>query len=112
MKKRMKFVLIVLAFVGSSSAFAAQHGKEATFKVSGNCGMCEKKIEAAALSLKGVKSADWSADTKKMTVVYHEKLVNLQEIMTKIAATGYDTEGHTAPDAAYNSLPGCCQYER
>ena len=29
------------------------------FKVLGNCGMCEKKIEAAALNLKGVKKAVW-----------------------------------------------------
>lgn len=114
MKATLKF-LFSLGFFFLWTAFSslAKHGgKEVTFSVSGNCGMCEKKIEAAAISLKGVKSADWNQNTKKITVVYNEKLTNLEAIKTSIAAAGYDTEGRTASKEAYDRLPGCCQYAR
>ena len=32
--------------------------KKVEFKVAGNCEMCEKRIEKAAYSVKGVKSAE------------------------------------------------------
>ena len=50
------------------------------FKVLGNCGMCEKKIEAAALNLKGVKKAVWDMDLLLLHVNYNSKKVNLSEI--------------------------------
>ena len=37
-----------------------------SFKVYGNCGMCEETIEEAALSVSGVKSAKWNKKTKKV----------------------------------------------
>lgn len=34
------------------------------------------------------------------------------KIHEKIASVGHDTEKVKATDKAYNSLPGCCKYER
>lgn len=82
-----------------------------TFKVWGNCGMCEKTIEKS-LKVKGISSAEWNKDTKMITIVFNPKKINLPTIHKKIASVGYDTELETANDEVYNNLHGCCQYER
>ena len=86
--------------------------KTVTFKVYGNCGMCEKKIEGALKGVKGIEMADWNKETKMMEVVYFTNDITLDEIKLKIAGVGYDTEEHRATDKDYNNLAGCCQYER
>ncbi|MEY3194639.1 MAG: hypothetical protein RIQ78_736, partial [Bacteroidota bacterium] len=58
----------------STGALQAQKGGHAAlmtakFKVYGNCGMCEQRIEKAA-SIKGVKSADWDVDTKILSITF------------------------------------------
>ena len=83
-----------------------------TFKVYGNCGMCKSTIEAALKNVEGVKFAVWSETSKKITVKYNPKLINLDTIHSKIVAVGYDTEKLRAEDEVYNNLHGCCQYER
>ena len=84
----------------------------ATFKVYGNCGMCKRKIEGALSEVKGIESASWDMGSKAMTVKYEAGAVNLDDIKAKIAAVGYDSDTHRAPDEVYNNLHGCCQYER
>ena len=93
------------------------HIKTETFKVYGNCEMCKKRIEKAANSVDGVKSATWDADTKMLTVQYDEhelakKGKSMDNVNMKIVEAGYDTEYYTADDKAYNALPSCCHYER
>ena len=83
-----------------------------SFKVYGNCGMCEKTIEGALKGVKGVEKADWNKETKMIEVVYHTHDISLDDIKKKIAAVGYDTEEYRASEKVYNDLPGCCQYER
>ncbi|HMY85374.1 MAG: cation transporter [Saprospiraceae bacterium] len=83
-----------------------------TFKVAGNCGMCKKRIEAAAKSVKGVKAANWDGITEMITITYNEQKTDLMEVHKKIAAAGYDTELVQATDESYNSLHGCCHYDR
>ena len=82
-----------------------------TFKVWGNCGMCEKTIEKS-LKVKGISSAEWNKDTKMITIVFNPKQITLPTIHKKIASVGYDTELETANDEVYNNLHSCCQYER
>lgn len=83
-----------------------------TFKVYGNCGMCEKNIEGSLKDVKGVEKADWNKETKMMEVTYNPKKITLMEIKEKIAGVGYDMDDVRSTKASYNSLPGCCQYER
>ncbi|MBP7273939.1 MAG: heavy-metal-associated domain-containing protein [Saprospiraceae bacterium] len=109
----MKNILIVfslITFFCANSALA-QTMQTATFKVWGNCGMCEKKIERAA-KIKGVSKADWDVDTHIMTVIYNSEKANLDDIQKKIAGVGYDTEKFRAPEKVYEKLHHCCQYER
>lgn len=82
-----------------------------TFKVWGNCGMCEDKIEAS-LKVDGVKEADWDSETKIMKVTYDSTVINLDQIHKKIAAVGYDTQKYRSSDSTYSNLHECCQYER
>ena len=83
-----------------------------TFKVYGNCGMCEKTIEGSLKDVNGIEKADWNKETKMIEVVYHTHDISLDEIKKKIADVGYDTEEYRASEKVYNNLPGCCQYER
>lgn len=113
---------IMLVAVNSSKAFIPnEHNfisinhddkETATFKVYGNCGMCEKTIEGALKDVKGIEKADWNKETKMIEVVYHSHDISLDEIKKKITAVGYDTEEHRATKKAYSNLPSCCQYER
>jgi copper chaperone CopZ len=83
----------------------------AKFKVYGNCGMCEKRIEKAA-KIEGVTVADWDVDTKMLSVTFDAAKVKPGQIHKAVAAVGHDTDKVKADDAVYNDLHGCCQYDR
>ena len=85
--------------------------QEISFGVRGNCGMCKTTIENAANSLDGVSSASWNIDQKTLVVSYDNSAVDEMSIHNAIAASGYDTEKVLGNLDAYNSLPGCCQYD-
>lgn len=80
-------------------------------KIYGNCGMCEKTIEKAG-NLKDIVKIDWNVDTKMATITYDTKKTNQDEILKRIALSGYDSDKFLAPDDVYNNLHGCCQYDR
>lgn len=109
---KLIFLVAVLSSIGST-AFSQKIKNEAkaTFKVSGNCGMCEKTIEGAA-NKKGVVNAQWDEGSKLLTVNYNSKKTTPDEILKRVAYAGYDNEKYLAPDKAYAKLPGCCKYER
>jgi len=82
-----------------------------TVKISGNCGMCEEKIEKAG-NIKKIVKVDWNQDSGMATLTYDATKTNQDEILKRIALAGYDSEKFLAPDDVYNNLHGCCQYER
>lgn len=108
----MKYLFATSLLLLLSISTHAQTKSSETFKVYGNCGMCKKTIEAAALDAKGVKSATWDMKEDMITVVFDQTKTDLDKIKTVIAESGYDTDTHRAPDKAYNKLHGCCKYER
>ena len=85
-------------------------GTETTFGVKGNCKMCKKTIETAALSLDGVHKAVWDVQTKQIDLVYDDQFVELMTIHNTIANSGYSTELVDLNKEAYDNLPMCCQY--
>jgi mercuric ion binding protein len=85
-------------------------GTETTFGVKGNCKMCKKTIETAALSLDGVHKAVWDVKTKQIDLVYDDQLVELMTIHNTIANSGYSTELVDLNKEACDNLPMCCQY--
>lgn len=88
------------------------HNETEKFTVYGNCGMCKRTIEGSLKDVKGVASAEWNVDTDEMTVTFNTHKISLDDIKQKIADVGYDTDTHRAKAEVYNSLPGCCQYDR
>jgi periplasmic mercuric ion binding protein len=95
--------------VVAPTAMAGEGKNKQTFKVSGNCGMCEARIEKAARSVAGVEAADWHEDSKMITVTFSKK-AKLADIQQAIAKSGHDNAGAKADDGVYDKLPACCQY--
>lgn len=102
--------LVALFTMGAFTVFAGD--KSEKIEVKGNCGMCEKRIEKAALAVDGVSKAEWNKETKQMEVTFDDSKTNLDKIEVAVAKVGHDTPHHKASDEVYNELPGCCKYDR
>jgi periplasmic mercuric ion binding protein len=102
--------VVTLFMLGAVTVFAGN--KTEKFKVYGNCGMCETRIEKAAKSVEGVSKADWNKDTKIMEVTFDDAKTNVHKVEMAIAKVGHDTDMHKATGDAYNNLPTCCKYDR
>jgi copper chaperone CopZ len=109
LKKIMMVALIVLAIMQSNAQI--KNVKTEVVKIYGNCGMCKSKIDKAG-SLKNIAQVDWNKETKMATLSYDANKTNQEEILKRIALAGYDSDIFLAPDKAYSSLDGCCQYDR
>jgi len=106
------FSLFLLIFSNCNSQSKTESGKQKIeFKVWGNCEMCKETLETA-LDVKGIKSADWNMDSKKIKVEFDSEKISESKIHELIAASGYDTEKAKGSDKAYKDLPDCCQYTR
>ncbi len=110
MIQNMKKMIAAASLLMLGFAAQAQTSK-ATFKVYGNCGMCENRVEKAAVKA-GATEASWNEDTKEMTVAFDASKTSQEKIEKAIAAVGHDTANQTAPKGLYEKLPGCCQYDR
>ena len=102
--------LVAFFMLGTVSVFAAN--KTEKIEVKGNCEMCEKRIEEAALKVDGVTKADWDKTTKKLKVTFDDAKTSTDKIETAVAKVGHDTPNHKAADNVYNNLPDCCKYDR
>ena len=78
--------------------------------VKGVCGMCKARIEKAALKTNGVKYAQWSSDTQKLSAIINSKKTNIRTIAINISAAGHEASDFPVNNDVYNSLPPCCQY--
>jgi hypothetical protein len=112
MKNSIKSIMVafVMLSIGTSSA-QIKNAKTEQVKIYGNCGMCEKTIEKAG-NLKNMANVDWDKDTKMATITYNSVKTTKDEILKRIALTGYDSDSFLAPDDVYSNLHGCCQYDR
>lgn len=119
--KTLKLLLTVMIAVAISQTTFAQTNAQNTvktatsktesFKVSGNCELCQTRIENAVKE-EGASAASWNTETKMLTVTYDPSKTSKDKLSKKLASVGHDTEKYRAPDDVYNSLPSCCQYER
>ncbi|HEU4497044.1 MAG TPA: heavy metal-associated domain-containing protein [Flavobacterium sp.] len=108
------FVLLVISLISFSAQAQEKKNKNAKLQieVKGNCEMCKKRIEKAAYSISGVKSAEWHPDDKKLHLILNEEKTNSLEVQKAIAKAGHDTEKVKAADEDYDKLHACCAYER
>ncbi len=110
MKKIVVLLFAAVMLLGVQNLFA--ESKTEKIKVSGNCGMCETRIEKAALAVAGVTKADWNKETKDLTVTFDASKATIDKIEAAEAKVGHDTPKFKADAKTYESLPGCCKYDR
>ena len=114
-KKMKNLIIIAVVFLASFSVQGQEKkNKNAkyTIEVFGICGDCEKRIEDAAFSVSGVKSADWNREDNSLKLILNEQKTSLDSVQMSIAKAGYDTPSFKSLDTDYQNLPKCCQYER
>lgn len=102
---------IILLLSATISNAQIKNAQTETTKIFGNCDMCKSTIEKAG-NINKVAKVDWNKDTKLAVLTYDSQKTNPDEILKRIALAGYDSEKFLAPDSAYNTLHGCCQYDR
>ncbi len=108
MKSKSICLTVIVALMSMNSLFA--QSKTEKFKVYGNCGMCEARIEKAANSVDGVTKADWNKENKMLQVTFESSKTDVHKIHMAIAKSGHDTDMHKANDENYENLPMCCKY--
>ena len=111
--KNILFGMLLLMVTFSAQA-QEQKNKNAKFttEVNGNCELCKKRIEKAAFSVSGVKSAVWDIDTHKLNLILNEEKTTLLDVKKAVAKVGHDTDDVKATDEEYDNLHGCCKYKR
>jgi copper chaperone CopZ len=112
MKNSIIVILVAFLSISAVAQDTKSKNKKVELKVAGNCEMCEKRIEKAAFSVKGVKSAEWHADHKDIHLIIDENKCSVEDVAKAIAKVGHDTEFVKAKDEDYEKLHGCCLYER
>ena len=100
-------ILIILFFATAAVAQTQQ----ATLDVRGNCGMCKARIEKAAMQVKGVKYAVWTAENEQLKVIFNAKKTAVDSIAAGISAVGHEANGIAVKEEVYANLPMCCQYK-
>ena len=112
----MKNIILILGIILMSFNVKAQEklSKNAKYdvKVSGNCEMCKKRIEKAAFSVSGVKSAEWHMDDATLHLIINEQKCSVLDVENAIAKVGHDTQDVKATDEDYETLHTCCAYDR
>jgi copper chaperone CopZ len=111
MKNLFLFVFFCLS-LGLQAQTGNSKKEKAQFEVVGNCEMCKKRIEKAALDVKGVKMANWDIPSNQLMLIYNAQKLDILEVHNAIAQAGHDTKKATANDEVYANLPLCCLYER
>lgn len=112
MNSQIKWIGLGVLLLLGQSLFAQQKlpkDSTVTFWVNGVCGMCEDRIEQT-FKRKGISSADWSTNSKEVTITFDPSLITVDQLHRWIAAAGHDTKLRQAKSAAYLSLPDCCRY--
>ena len=108
--KKVSMILCALLITVSVSAQKKKRNAKVSIEVDGVCMMCKARIEKVCITTKGVKMADWNVKTHELKVIYDERKTSINDIKTRIAGVGHDTEEIKATDEAYNKIDACCKY--
>lgn len=108
------FLAVLLTFIGFTVQAQEKKNKNAKYdiEVNGNCEQCKKRIEKAAYSVSGVKSADWHIDDHTLHLILNEEKTSVAAVKKAIAKVGHDTNEEKATQENYDNLHSCCKYER
>ena len=112
MKKLVLLMLLLLAGITTQAQDKKNKNAKYDNEVNGNCDQCKKRIEKAAYSVKGVKSAAWSEESKNLHLIMDESKGSINDVHAAVAKAGHDTDKLKADDKDYSDLHSCCQYPR
>ncbi len=104
-------LLLVVTFTTQAQDKKNKNAKY-TIEINGNCEMCKKRIEKAALSVSGVKTADWGIADHMLRLIVNEEKCSITDVKNAIAKVGHDSVDVKATKEDYVKLHGCCMYER
>lgn len=105
-------LLLFVSFSAQSQDVKKNKNAKYDIEVNGNCEMCKRRIEKAAFSVKGVKSAEWDIDDHMLHLILNEEKASLLDVKKALAKAGHDTDEVKATEEQYQTLHGCCMYER
>ena len=113
-KVKNVFLVLLMTVFAFSAQGQEKKNKNAkyTTEVNGNCEQCQKRIQKAAFSVPGVKSASWSIETHQLSVIINEEKCSLSDVKKAIAKVGHDTDSVKSTKEVYDNLHFCCQYDR
>ena len=112
MKNILFGMLLLVVTFSAQGQYKKNKNAKYTTEVNGNCDLCKKRIEKAAFTVAGVKSAVWDADTHQLNLILNEEKTTLLDVKKAIAKVGHDTDEVKATEVTYTNLHSCCQYER
>lgn len=112
MKSILLGMLLFLVTLPSMAQEKKSKNAKYNIEVNGNCEMCKKRIEKAAFSVAGVKSAEWHIDDHMLHLIINEEKCALLDVKKAVAKVGHDTDDVKATQEDYDKLHGCCMYER
>ena len=107
-----KFALSFIAIAGFAVAGSAQVKASMTAKIKTptvGCDECKTRIETYLKRYDGVTSVMVNWRRKETTVKYLTDRINIEEIKTAIANSGYDAGDIPATEDAYKRLPKSCK---
>ena len=112
----MKNIILLLLVFLAGFSIQAQEKKNKNAKyvteVNGNCEDCQKRIQKAAYTVPGVKSASWNIETHQLSLIINEQKTTALAVKKAIAKIGHDTDEVKASNEVYENLHECCKYER
>lgn len=108
------FLGMMLLMVTLSTQAQEKKNKNAKYSitVNGNCEQCQRRIQKAAFSVNGVKTASWSIETHKLDLTLNEEKTSIAAVKKAIAKVGHDADEVKATKEDYDNLHSCCKYER
>jgi len=110
--KNLIFALVALISLSVAAQDKKNKNAKYNVEINGNCEQCKKRIEKAAYSVAGVKSAIWQINDHTLHLIINEEKTSVAEVKKAIAKVGHDSDDVKATDDAYNNLHHCCKYER
>ncbi len=117
MFRKLRFLVFTVFFTIfllpiNEAAAQGRNVEEVEFTVLGNCGMCKDRIERAALSVRGVRSANWDQEKQMLTLAFRSDRTDQETIERAIAKAGHDTENFITDEETHANLHHCCIYPR
>jgi mercuric ion binding protein len=112
MKNLILALVVILGGLSAQAQEKKNKNAKYTTEVNGNCEQCQKRIQKAAYSVAGVKSAIWDIETHRLSLILNEGKSSPLDVKKAIAKAGHDTDEVKATKEDYDNLHHCCKYER